>query len=45
MRKELDFIYQRLTKTVIGSEEPAFLMIVGLISDGHMLIQGAPGIG
>ena len=45
MRKELDFIYQRLTKTVIGSEEPAFLMIVGLLSDGHMLIQGAPGIG
>ena len=45
MRKELDFIYQRLTKTVIGAEEPAFLMIVGLLSDGHMLIQGAPGIG
>ncbi|HAA86743.1 MAG: MoxR family ATPase [Verrucomicrobiota bacterium] len=45
MRNELDFIYKRLTKTVIGSEEPAFLMIVGLLSDGHMLIQGAPGIG
>ena len=30
---------------MIGSEEPAFLMIVGLLSDGHMLIQGAPGIG
>ena len=45
MRNELDFIYQRLTRTVIGSEEPAFLMIVGLLSDGHMIIQGAPGIG
>ncbi|MDC0049974.1 MoxR family ATPase [Verrucomicrobia bacterium] len=45
MRNELDFVYQRLTRTVIGSEEPAFLMIVGLLSDGHMLIQGAPGIG
>ena len=45
MRNELDSIYQRLTRTVIGSEEPAFLMIVGLLSDGHMLIQGAPGIG
>ncbi len=45
MRNELNFIYQRLTRTVIGSEEPAFLMIVGLLSDGHMIIQGAPGIG
>ncbi|MBT7983204.1 MAG: AAA domain-containing protein, partial [Akkermansiaceae bacterium] len=45
MRNELDSIYQRLTRTVIGSEGPAFLMIVGLLSDGHMLIQGAPGIG
>ncbi|HIG84836.1 MAG TPA: MoxR family ATPase [Verrucomicrobia bacterium] len=45
MRNKLDFIYQRLTRTVIGSEEPAFLMIVGLLSDGHMIIQGAPGIG
>ena len=45
MRNELDLIYQRLTKTVIGSEEPSFLMMVGLLSDGHMLIQGAPGIG
>lgn len=45
MHNRLDFIYQRLTRTVIGSEEPAFLMIVGLLSDGHMLIQGAPGIG
>ncbi|NCG26377.1 MAG: AAA domain-containing protein [Verrucomicrobiales bacterium] len=45
MRNELDFVYQRLTRTVIGSEEPACLMIVGLLSDGHMLIQGAPGIG
>ena len=45
MLSKLDTVRKRLTSTVIGSEESAYLMIVGLLSDGHILIQGAPGIG
>ena len=45
MLSKLDTVRKRLTSTVVGSEESAYLMIVGLLSDGHILIQGAPGIG
>lgn len=45
MSSGLDSVRKRLTDNVIGSEDSAFLMIVGLLSDGHILIQGAPGIG
>ena len=45
MSSGLDSVRKRLTDNVVGSEESAFLMIVGLLSDGHILIQGAPGIG
>ena len=45
MREKLDLLYQRRTATVLGSEEPAQLLLVALLSNGHVLIQGAPGIG
>ena len=45
MRDRLNALYQRLTKNVLGSEEPAYLLLVSLVADGHALIQGAPGIG
>ena len=45
MSSGLDSVRKRLTDNVVGSEDSAFLMIVGLLSDGHILIQGAPGIG
>ncbi len=45
MRDRLDALYQRLTGTVLGAEEPAYLLMVALVADGHALIQGAPGIG
>ena len=45
MSSGLDSVRKRLTDNVVGSEESAFLMIVGLLSEGHILIQGAPGIG
>ncbi|MBV63838.1 MAG: hypothetical protein CMP45_04960 [Rickettsiales bacterium] len=45
MSSKLESIRKRLTSIIIGSEEPAYLMLVGLITDGHILIQGAPGIG
>ena len=45
MRDRLNAIYRRLTGNVLGAEEPAHLLLVALIADGHALIQGAPGIG
>jgi MoxR-like ATPase len=45
MRDRIKTLYSRLTGTVLGSEEPSYLIIVGLLADGHVLIQGAPGIG
>ncbi len=45
MKDRLAALHQRLTSTVIGSDEAAFLLIVALLANGHVLIQGAPGIG
>ncbi len=45
MRQQLQELHQRLTSTVLGAETPAFLLITALLANGHVLIQGAPGIG
>lgn len=45
MPKSLDQLRQRLTDTVLGAEEPAFFLTAALLAGGHVLIQGAPGIG
>ncbi len=45
MRQQLEALHQRLTGTVLGAETPAFLLITALLANGHVLIQGAPGIG
>ena len=34
-----------MTATVLGADEPARLLLVALLSNGHVLIQGAPGVG
>ncbi|MDB6131873.1 MAG: hypothetical protein JWM59_116 [Verrucomicrobiales bacterium] len=45
MRQRLQSLHERLTSTVLGAETPAFLLITALLANGHVLIQGAPGIG
>lgn len=45
MRQRLQSLNERLTSTVLGAETPAFLLITALLANGHVLIQGAPGIG
>lgn len=45
MRQRLHALHQRLTETVLGAETPSFLLITALLANGHVLIQGAPGIG
>lgn len=45
MRQRLQSLHERLTTTVLGAETPAFLLTTALLANGHVLIQGAPGIG
>lgn len=43
--EKLGHLHQRLTTTVLGSEQAATLLLVALLAKGHALIEGAPGIG
>lgn len=45
MKDKLNFIFGGLTRSVIGSEKAARLLMLALVSEGHVLIQGAPGLG
>ncbi len=45
MKDRLDQLRQKLAATVLGAEEPAFFLTAALLAGGHVLIQGAPGIG
>ncbi len=38
-------LLKHLSATVIGAEKPAELLLTALLADGHVLIEGAPGIG
>ena len=44
-RAALQLLHQRLTDTVIGSADAATLLLTALLARGHVLIEGAPGIG
>lgn len=44
-RAALEELRQRLAATVLGSEEAAALLLTALLARGHVLIEGAPGIG
>lgn len=38
-------LHDRLSATVLGSGEAGRLMLAALLAEGHVLIEGAPGIG
>ncbi len=44
-RAALQLLHERLTATVLGSEDAASLLLTALLARGHVLIEGAPGIG
>jgi len=41
----LALLRQRLESTVLGAEEPARLVLTAMLAGGHVLVEGAPGIG
>jgi len=44
-RDSLKLLHERLAATVLGSEDAATLLLTALLAKGHVLIEGAPGIG
>lgn len=44
-RDELLRIKEILSQSVLGNDRQAELLLVGLLAKGHVLIQGAPGLG
>ncbi len=44
-RTALQSLHDRLTSTVLGSGEAARLLLTALLARGHVLIEGAPGVG
>lgn len=45
MKSTLDTLHRRLTEQVVGADDAAYHLITALLAGGHVLIQGAPGIG
>ena len=45
MKDKLNFVFGGLTRSVIGSEKAARFLLMALVAEGHVLIQGAPGLG
>jgi MoxR-like ATPase len=45
VKDRIEALYNRLTQTVLGAEGPAQTLLTALLANGHVLIQGAPGIG
>jgi MoxR-like ATPase len=44
MYKKIDNFYQELSKVVIGQKDMVEALFLGLICDGHILLEGVPGL-
>ncbi|WP_019038573.1 AAA family ATPase [Psychroflexus tropicus] len=44
LKSSVDSISHELSKVIVGQEDFVKLLIVGLLTDGHVLIEGVPGI-
>lgn len=45
MQQKIQELNNQLTAGVLGAETPAYLLLVGLLANGHVLLEGPPGIG
>ena len=45
VKKAMDRISSEISKVVIGQDDVLTLMMVGLLSRGHLLMEGVPGLG
>ncbi|MCJ7764312.1 MAG: AAA family ATPase, partial [Thiovulaceae bacterium] len=44
MKQKIDAIKLEVKKVMVGQEELIDAMLIGLISDGHILVEGVPGL-
>ena len=47
IRKESDFIdvlFNEISKTIVGQKTMIERLVVGLLSNGHVLLEGVPGL-
>ncbi len=44
IQQKIDLVKKEIGRVVIGQKQLIDLMIVALLSDGHVLIEGVPGI-
>lgn len=44
VRDKIDAIKAEMSKVIVGQEQMIELMIVALLADGHVLLEGVPGI-
>ncbi|WP_373055961.1 AAA family ATPase [Zunongwangia sp. H14] len=44
LKISVDKLKEQLAKVIVGQEEFVELLIVGLLSNGHVLIEGVPGV-
>ena len=45
MKEKTEQLRKRLASTVLGADDAVFELIAALLAGGHVLIEGAPGIG
>jgi MoxR-like ATPase len=44
LKQKIDAIKREVKKVMVGQEELIDAMLIGLISDGHILVEGVPGL-
>ncbi|MDD3592308.1 MAG: MoxR family ATPase [Sulfurovum sp.] len=44
MHKKIEVLKKELSKAVIGQEQMIDGLLIGLLSDGHILVEGVPGL-
>lgn len=45
MKQKTHHLQQRLSSTILGADDAIFELLAALLAGGHVLIEGAPGIG
>ena len=45
IKRKLGSVRKRIAEVVIGLEEPIELLIISMLSGGHVLVEGPPGLG
>jgi len=45
MRERLNALNNQLNAGVLGAEHASYMLLVGLLAGGHVLLEGPPGIG